>query len=138
MERRVIEQKLESLRRCVQRIQEKMPSTSSLFISDYDAQDIIALNLERAVQQCIDVAAHILSEVDTVGGQSAAGLFQELVIKNILSEKTGAQLARAAGFRNLLVHRYATIDWERVFLSLNGELDVFSMFVKEISESYLQ
>lgn len=137
MERRVIEQKLESLRRCVQRIQEKMPPTSAVFISDLDAQDIISLNIERAVQQCIDVAAHILSEEDTVSGQSAAGLFHDLVTKKVLSEQTGIQLSRAAGFRNLLVHRYATIDWKRVFLSLKNELDIFSLFIKEISEKHL-
>ena len=137
MERRVIEQKLESLRRCVQRIQEKMPPTSAVFISDLDAQDIISLNIERAVQQCIDVAAHILSEEDTVSGQSAAGLFHDLVTKKVLSQQTGIQLSRAAGFRNLLVHRYATIDWKRVFLSLKNELDIFSLFIKEISEKHL-
>ena len=114
-----------------------MPPTSAVFISDLDAQDIISLNIERAVQQCIDVAAHILSEEDTVSGQSAAGLFHDLVTKKVLSEQTGIQLSRAAGFRNLLVHRYATIDWKRVFLSLKNELDIFSLFIKEISEKHL-
>ncbi|HWV46365.1 MAG TPA: hypothetical protein VN039_10185 [Nitrospira sp.] len=45
MDRDLVETKLESLRRCVQRIAEKTPSSVDQLIRDPDAQDIIALNL---------------------------------------------------------------------------------------------
>ena len=44
----VIEHKLESLRRCLQRIQGKCPPTAQALSRDIDAQDILALNLTRA------------------------------------------------------------------------------------------
>lgn len=47
MDRDLIETKLESLRRCVDRIAEKTPSSVDHLLRDPDRQDIIALNLQR-------------------------------------------------------------------------------------------
>ena len=51
MDRRVIEQKLETLRYCVQRVAQRCPDDPNQLQQDPDTQDIIALNLSRAVQQ---------------------------------------------------------------------------------------
>ena len=50
MDREVIEHKLESLRRCLQRVAEKCPSNPDKLGQDPDLQDIVTLNLSRAVQ----------------------------------------------------------------------------------------
>ena len=41
----VVRRKLESLRRCIQRIELKKPATVETLKTDYDIQDIISLNL---------------------------------------------------------------------------------------------
>jgi len=46
----VIEEKLESLRRCLSRIEDKCPVNVAELEKDVDVQDIITLNLTRAVQ----------------------------------------------------------------------------------------
>ena len=51
MDRPVIEQKLESLRHCVQRIGEKCPASADILARDQDLQDILSLNLSRAIQR---------------------------------------------------------------------------------------
>ena len=61
MDRRVIEQKLETLRYCVKRVAERCPENADTLARDRDSQDIIALNLSRAVQQCVDIGAHLIS-----------------------------------------------------------------------------
>jgi hypothetical protein len=48
MDREVVEQKLESLRRCLKRIETKCPANAEILMADCDLQDIIALNLSRA------------------------------------------------------------------------------------------
>jgi hypothetical protein len=45
----VIKTKLESLRKCLDRIESKKPETLDDLLEDIDVQDIIALNLERSV-----------------------------------------------------------------------------------------
>ena len=56
MDKDVMNRKLESLRRCIARIESKRPITPDILRSNDDLQDIIALNLERAVQTCVDMA----------------------------------------------------------------------------------
>lgn len=51
MDRDLIEARLESLRRCVERVAAKTPSTAEKLTLDADLQDVIALNLQRAVQR---------------------------------------------------------------------------------------
>ena len=47
MDREVIDQKLESLRRCLQRIQSKCPEHAEQLAADLDLQDIVALTAVR-------------------------------------------------------------------------------------------
>ena len=64
MDREVIEQKLESLRRCIQRVAEKCPDNPETLERDPDLQDIIALNITRAVQLCVDIGAHLIAVME--------------------------------------------------------------------------
>jgi uncharacterized protein YutE (UPF0331/DUF86 family) len=59
MDREVVEQKLESLRRCLERLKDKCPSAPETLAGDVDLQDIVALNLNRAVQISVDIGAHL-------------------------------------------------------------------------------
>lgn len=70
--REVVEQKLESLRRCLSRIETKCPTDPGQLESDFDLQDIVSLNLSRAVQLCVDMGAHLIAGMnipppDTMG-----------------------------------------------------------------------
>ena len=132
MDRRVINQKLDNLRNCVSRIQHKMPASAAILSSDFDIQDIISLNIERAVQVSLDIAAHIGSDFDDIGEFSAAGTFLDLAKHQVISDDLAKRLARTAGFRNLLVHRYASIDWPRVYSFITTDLGVFRDFAGEI------
>jgi len=46
----LIEQKLESLRRSVHRVKEKCPENAAAIANNYDAQDILSLNISRVCQ----------------------------------------------------------------------------------------
>ena len=62
MDKTIIVEKLESLRRCARRIEEKRPASVEDLKTDPDLQDIISLNLTRAVQVAVDIATHILAD----------------------------------------------------------------------------
>ena len=55
MDTLIVAEKLESLGRCLARIEQKCPASASLLAADPDAQDIVVLNLSRAVQLCVDM-----------------------------------------------------------------------------------
>ena len=100
----VIKTKLESLRKCLDRIESKKPDTLDVLLQDIDVQDIIALNLERSVQLCVDIANHILSSLDDAPAMTMAESFERLSEKGIIPNKLAVNLKKAVGFRNLSVH----------------------------------
>jgi uncharacterized protein YutE (UPF0331/DUF86 family) len=126
----VIKTKLESLRRCLDRIESKKPNTLEDLLQDIDSQDIIALNLERSVQLCVDIANHILSSLDDAPAMSMAESFERLSEKKIIPDELGENLKKAVGFRNLSVHAYDKIDWQLVWNILEGDLSDLVHFLE--------
>ena len=132
MDRRVIEAKLERLRRCVQRIEQKRPSTPEALATDYDLQDILSVNLERAVQLCVDIAAHLIADREVSAPTTMAAAFEALHTLHILSSDLANSMKRAVGFRNIVVHNYQEIDWKIVFNICHHKLDDFRAFAQAI------
>jgi uncharacterized protein YutE (UPF0331/DUF86 family) len=64
MDKDAVSARLESMRLCVQRIQGNRPATAQRLSEDIDLQDIICINLERAVQVCGDLAAHLIADAE--------------------------------------------------------------------------
>lgn len=78
MDRIVIERKLDSLRRCLQRVEQRCPASPEALAGDLDAQDIISLNLTRAVQLCVGLAAHVKTRcLSAAYGRSTAQVPQQ-------------------------------------------------------------
>jgi uncharacterized protein YutE (UPF0331/DUF86 family) len=133
MDNRIVSQKIESLRNCIDRIKSKEPVSAHDLTTNFDIQDVISVNLERAIQNCIDIASHISCDFDEIGGLSSASIFLELASRQVITTNTANEIAKAVGFRNLLVHRYANIDWNMVHSYLNNNLISLKDFAKEVS-----
>jgi uncharacterized protein YutE (UPF0331/DUF86 family) len=132
MDKDVINRKLESLRRCIARITSKMPITREALRSSYDLQDIIALNLERAVQICVDIAAHVMSETEMPPPSTMAEGFVRLAELQILPLQLAESLQKAVAFRNILVHNYTDINWDIVADMVTHRLTDFVQFAQAI------
>jgi uncharacterized protein YutE (UPF0331/DUF86 family) len=107
----VIQQKLESLRRCVIRLQDKCPADAADLFKDYDAQDIVSLNLPRAIQLCVDMGAHIVAGGTLPVPHTMGGTFDALHEAGIIDAELALRMKKAVGFRNLAIHNYDAIDW---------------------------
>lgn len=132
MDRHLIEEKLESLRRCLERIRSRCPATSTILATDIDAQDIIALNPTRAVQLCVDIAAHLIAGQALPIPETQGEAFTRLHEAGLIDAETCAGLQKAVGFRNLAVHSYRDIDWTIVHRICHQHLDVFSRFARQV------
>ena len=125
MDRDVVTAKLESLRRCVERVRTRTPPSAAELSIDHDAQDIVCLNLERAVQMCVDIAAHIVSDTECAVPDTMAGTFEALERQGVLSRDLAERMRRAVGFRNISVHAYRMLDWAIVYSLATERLDDF-------------
>lgn len=133
MDREVVEQKLESLRRCLKRIETKCPTDTDTLVTDVDLQDIVALNLSRAVQICVDIGAHLLAGMETPPPDTMGQTFDLLAQQGVLSSALAANLKKAVGFRNIAVHSYESINWNIVHSIVKYHLADFSEFAKVIA-----
>lgn len=134
MDRDIVQAKLESLRRCVERIADKTPSSADRLAHDPDLQDIIALNLQRAVQLCVDLAAHVIADTSSKAPSTMADNFAILQEANVITPALAERMMKTVGFRNIAVHSYQTIDWNIVYQICTRHLDDFRQFAKAIAQ----
>lgn len=133
MDREVVEQKLESLRRCLLRIEAKCPADASTLVADIDLQDIISLNLSRAVQISVDVGAHLIAGMEVPPPDTMGQTFDLLAQAGVISNELAGSLKKAVGFRNIAVHNYENINWEIVHSIVKYHLKDFSEFAKVVA-----
>lgn len=90
----IIKEKLESLRKCVLRIEEKMPANADDLIGGIDLQDIIALNLSSAVQLSVDISAYVVSCLGLSAPNTMAMVFNAIDQANIIDVITANSLKK--------------------------------------------
>ncbi|MDT8397310.1 MAG: DUF86 domain-containing protein [Pseudomonadales bacterium] len=133
MDREVIEQKLESLRHCLRRIETKCPADAAMLAADLDLQDIISLNLSRAVQIVVDIGAHLLAGMESPPPDTMGQTFDLLAQEGVLNSELASRLKKAVGFRNIAVHNYERINWNIVHNIVKYRLADFSAFAEAVA-----
>ena len=137
MSKEVRSQKLDSIARCLTRIDAHLPKTADELWSNIDMQDIIVLNLERLVQTSVDCASCLIADRGWMPlPDSMASTFTQLSSKGIISPELSARLVKAVGFRNLCVHEYDKINWDIVFVILTKHLNEFRQFASLMDQQH--
>jgi uncharacterized protein YutE (UPF0331/DUF86 family) len=133
MDRLILAEKIEALRRCVVRIEQHRTTTPEELQHDLDRQDIISLNLTRAVQTCVDIAMHLLADTNEPAPRTMGEAFTGLATQSLLSEPLSKRLRAAVGFRNIVVHSYQSIDWTIVHALTHTGVEDFRAFAAAIA-----
>ena len=84
------------------------------------------------IEGCIDVAQHICSSEGYGAPDTNADAIRRLARHGAIDADLAETLARAVGFRNVLVHQYTTVDDAVVMASLD-QLHRFDEFVSQVS-----
>ncbi len=133
MDQLVLEKKIDSIIRCLDRIKGRLPESKEMFLQDLDAQDVIVLNLTRAVQLSVDVAMHICADSNQPVPQTMGESFEVLQRIDVLSTEIAEKMQKSVGFRNIAVHNYDEIDLELAYVIAKQHINDFIEFVKQIS-----
>ncbi len=88
--------------------------TSKLLGEDEDLANIVLMDLQQAIQGCIDLAIHTCVDEKLGAPSTAAQAFLLLANHGQLDSELAHKLTRAAGLRNLIVHQYTELDYDRV------------------------
>ena len=113
-----IEKRLDELDVRLARLRPLQSESREVFDEDPYLRDIVERNLEVAAQCCIDIANRIIA---LEGAQKPADYYEAIVRMGqigVVPPGLARQLAPIAGFRNVLVHEYVQLDWDRVYSNL--------------------
>lgn len=127
-DRDVLIEKTNSIQNCLKRIHDTMKGDLNR-LDNMDVQDIVVLNLQRAIQQTIDMASYIVSSERLGTPQSLRDLFQILEKNNYIQRAISEKLQKMVGFRNIAVHDYQAID-PKILKS------IISLHLKDFEEFY--
>ena len=120
--RSIILKKISYIRHNLSRLGDKVNISLDSFKKDLDIQDVVLHNLQHAVQGCIDIGSHIISDE---GWGVAGGLneiFYILNEKGVIKRGLTERMVSMVGFRNILVHEYEDVDLDIVYNILQSRL----------------
>jgi uncharacterized protein YutE (UPF0331/DUF86 family) len=122
----VVLNKKESIERCIQQIRKYYSLSGDIhFTEDYLRQDAIALNIQRAIEQSIDLANYTIRNKKLGLPKESKESFRILAQNNIIPIRLSGGMERMVGFRNVLVHRYQHLDMNIMMDIIEQQLDVF-------------
>lgn len=127
----IIYNKLQTIKRCIKRINEEYENDPKN-LKNFTKQDAIILNIQRACEACIDLAMHIVSEKNLGIPQSSRDAFEILFQNGLISEEMNSKLKAMVGFRNIAVHDYQSINVNIVKNIIESHLDDFKRFADTI------
>lgn len=88
--------------------------------------------LWKTIKNCIDIAAHIISDEGFGVPGSTNEMFYLLEENGYLDNEITEKMVKAVGLRNLVVHEYSKIDLERIFEVTQKDITDLNEFLKSI------
>ena len=115
---------------------EAIQKITSRRYSELRTEDKLALRylIIQLVEAAASICVHILTQKYGEKPQGYPHCFIRLAEKGLISPELGDRLAAAARLRNILVHRYWTIDDEKIYESAKQGTKNFTTFAKAIGK----
>ena len=128
--------KISSVKKHLNRVKKQAGITLSEFVNNADAQDIILFNLQLAIQNCIDIAAHIVSEEVMKVAGSTSEMFYYLEENAVIKQQLTEKMIKAVGLRNLIVHEYGNLDMKIIYEASRHDIKDLNDFLKAVVNAF--
>lgn len=127
IDRAVLAERTIAVRRHLQRVAEKLPSSPADLQPSTDTSDAVILHLWQATQIVIDLAVAACVALGAGAPQGYGDAFRKLAAADVVEGELAERLVRAAGFRNVVAHAYESLDMARVHrAATSGPADLLS------------
>ncbi|HKH44451.1 MAG TPA: DUF86 domain-containing protein [Thermoanaerobaculia bacterium] len=103
------------------------------FLSDVKSRDLATFYLFLGIQECIDLAAHWVSDAGWDVPDDAGATFDLLATHGALDHSLALVLRGAVGLRNRIAHGYASVDHPRVHDEYRGGVEALRRFLSLVS-----
>lgn len=111
---------------------ERMHFTEQGFLENADVHDLVTFRLQQAVETCIDIATHIIAQLDVPRKETAKDAFLLLGERSIIDRELALRMGKAADFRNRVVHGYNDFDFRLLFKDYKDNLKDLRAFGSQV------
>jgi len=118
----------------VQDLREKAQASKEEYLQSRDVQAIVERRLQTAIESCLNIGNHLIARLGLRPPQDYGDVFRILRDADILPSECAEAMVDMARFRNLLVHLYWQLDYERIYDSLQGRFASLAAFANHIGQ----
>ncbi len=128
--------KAEIIERALARVETTYAGHKDVLENNYDAQDVIVINLQRACEASIDMAMHLV-RIKALGlPKTSAEAFTLLERVEIITPALADRLRKMVGFRNIVVHDYRALDWNILKSIVQHDLPSIRLFASKLVRDF--
>lgn len=128
----VILRKISVIRHNLSRLKDRENVSLETFRNDLDTQDIVLHNLQLAIQGCIDIGSHVISDEGWGVAGSLNEIFYILRDKGVIKTEISEKIISMVGFRNILVHEYEEVNLDIVYNILHNHLNDINEYLLSV------
>ena len=103
------------------------------FLADVKSRDLASFYLFLAIQECIDLAAHWVSDAGWNVPEDAGATCDLLAEQGAIEPDLSVSLRGAIGLRNRIAHGYASVDHARVHEEYRRGVEALRRFLSLVS-----
>jgi uncharacterized protein YutE (UPF0331/DUF86 family) len=101
---------------------------------DYMLRSAIERNFQLALESVLDIGEIIISMRELEKPEDYKEIIEILGKHDVLPRDFAKKFAPAAGFRNILVHKYTDVDTDELYEHLRQDLKDFDFFAESIAK----
>ncbi|MEM0024308.1 MAG: DUF86 domain-containing protein [Thermofilaceae archaeon] len=128
-----VERLLAEIEESLSVISEALSGSMDEFLSDIRSVYAVRYAIVKTVEAAVLVGIHILESKYGAAVETYSEVFEELGRRGVVSRDVSEGLRRLVGLRNILVHRYWSVDDARIYKEAKeGGINVVRKFVNEV------
>lgn len=132
MDKNKILSKIDELNQYLDELEKIKPQDYKEYENSIEKKRACERLLQISIESIIDICNILISSLKLGLPSDEEDMFKKLEKKKIITKNMTNILINMKGFRNILVHKYGTIQDELVFELLSEKLEDFDKFKKEI------
>jgi len=126
--------KISNIKNCLKRIKDTTNLKPESLNNNFDIQDVFILNLQRAIQATFDITNSLIKDYNLELPANYKSGFEILEKHKFIDANIKEKMIKMAGFRNIAVHNYESINIEILKSILTNNLQDFETFYSQVLE----
>ena len=134
LRKKEIEDKLKDIIDSIMIVDENLPKETDDFLNSGLIKDGIYKKIEFSIQNVIDICNILNSDLRLGTPETEDSILENLEKNKILGKRIIGLIREMKGFRNILSHKYGTVNDEQAYEDIKDGLKDFELIIKEFEE----